>query len=88
MSLTDTAEAAHRAASAVTYTGAGMAAGSGASIGVSTYFGMSLGEWQVIGIVAGILFAAAGYFTNLWFKHAHYRLALAKAQQEADDEAG
>jgi hypothetical protein len=86
MSITDTAEAAHRAASAVMYTGAGMAAGSGASIGVTTYFGLTLGHWQVIGIVAGIVFAAAGYFTNLWFKHAHYRLEVRKSLGDPPEE--
>lgn len=86
MSITDTAEAAHRAASTVMYAGAGMAAGSGASIGVTTYFGLTLGHWQVIGIVAGIVFAAAGFITNLWFKSAHYRLAVRNGSSDPPEE--
>lgn len=66
MNLTDAADAAHKAASVATYTGSG----------VAVYFGFSPGEWQVIGIVGGLFFAAAGYLTNLWFKRAHYMLAL------------
>ena len=75
MSLTDTAEAAHKAASAATYGGSG----------VAVYFGLSPGEWQVIGIVGGLVFAAAGWATNFYFKRQH--LLLAKAKAQADPEA-
>lgn len=75
MSLTDTAEAAHKAASAATYGGSG----------VAVYFGFSPGEWQVIGIVGGLVFAAAGWATNFYFKRQH--LLLAKSKAQADPEA-
>lgn len=75
MSLTDTAEAAHKAASAATYGGSG----------VAVYFGLSPGEWQVIGIVGGLVFAAAGWATNFYFKRQH--LLLAKSKAQADPEA-
>jgi len=65
LNLNDAADVAHKAASAATYGGSG----------VAVYFGLSPGEWQVIGILGGLFFAAAGFFTNVWFKHAHYELA-------------
>jgi hypothetical protein len=65
VTLNDAADAAHKAASAATYGGSG----------VAVYFGFSPGEWQVIGILGGLFFAAAGFFTNVWFKYQHYELA-------------
>lgn len=70
--LNDAAEAAHKAATVATYGGSGTA----------VYFGFSPGEWQAIGIAGGLFFAAAGYFTNLWFKAAHLRLAKQRMSQE------
>lgn len=74
MSITDAAEAAHKAASAATYGGSG----------VAVYFGFSPGEWQVIGIVGGLVFAALGFLTNWYFKAAHLRLAIAKLQPDPE----
>jgi hypothetical protein len=74
VNLNDAAEAAHKAASAATYGGSG----------VAVYFGFSPGEWQVIGILGGLIFAALGFLTNLYFKHAHYKLAIAKAQADPE----
>jgi hypothetical protein len=73
--LPDVAEAAHKVASAATYGGSG----------VAVYFGFSPGEWQAIGIVGGLVFAAAGWATNFYFRRQHLLLAMAKAQ--ADPEA-
>lgn len=75
MNLPDAADAAHKAASAATYGGSG----------VAVYFGFSPGEWQVIGILGGLFFAAAGYFTNVWFKHQHLALAKAKAVPDPEE---
>lgn len=65
LSLNDAAEAAHKAASTATYGGSG----------VAVYFGFSPGEWQVIGILGGLFFAAAGFLTNLYFRAQHFNLA-------------
>ena len=76
MTVTDTAEAAHRVASAAMYGGATVSASSGASM----FFGYSQGEWQVIGVLGGLVFAAAGFFTNLWFKAAHLKLERKRSE--------
>ena len=80
MTFSDTAEAANRAASAAMYGGATVSASSGASM----YFGFSTGEWQVFGIVGGLLFAAAGFLVNWAYKHKHYKLA--RGRLEASDQ--
>jgi allophanate hydrolase subunit 1 len=75
MSSSEAAVIAHKAASAAIYGGSGTA----------MYFGLSPGEWQVLGVLGGLIFAAAGFVTNLYFKAAHLELARAKAK--ADQEA-
>lgn len=72
MTIDEAADAAHKAASAVTYGGSG----------VAVYFGFSPGEWQVIGIFGGLFFAAAGFLANVYFKHQHLKLA----KQGRDDD--
>jgi hypothetical protein len=47
--------------------------------GAAVYFGFTPGEWQVIGIVGGLIFAAAGFAVNLLYKHKHYLLAEKRA---------
>lgn len=37
--------------------------------GGAVYFGLSPGEWQILGIVGGLLVAALGFAVNLWFQH-------------------
>jgi hypothetical protein len=56
MNSSEVAEYAHRAASAATYGGSGTA----------MYFGLSPGEWQVVGVVGGLLIGAAGFAFNAW----------------------
>jgi hypothetical protein len=56
MSITDTAEAAHRVTSVVGYGGSGTA----------IYFGFSPGEWQAIGILGGLVIGLAGFAFNAW----------------------
>jgi hypothetical protein len=75
VNLPDAADAAHKAASAATYGGSG----------VAVYFGFSPGEWQVIGILGGLVFAAAGFFTNLYFKAAHLRVAKEQRRASIDE---
>lgn len=38
-------------------------------------FGLSSSEWQVIGVVGGILLGLAGFVVNVFFKALHYQLA-------------
>jgi hypothetical protein len=76
--MTEMVEVAHKAASAATYGGSGAA----------MYFGLSPGEWQVVGVIGGLVFAAFGFVTNLYFKHQHFQLAKQRVYGEGDDEAG
>jgi hypothetical protein len=46
-----------------------------AGSGTAVVFGLSPGEWQVLGIVVGIAVGVAGFAVNLFFKMQHYRLA-------------
>jgi hypothetical protein len=52
--------------------------------GTAVYFGLTAGEWQVVGVVGGIVIGLAGFFTNLYFKHQH--LKLARERLEAGEE--
>jgi cytochrome c biogenesis protein CcdA len=76
--INNTVEAAHRTASAATYGGAS----------ASIYFGFSPGEWQIIGIVGGLLIGLLGWATNAvlnyHFKNQHLKLAQSRAAALAD----
>jgi hypothetical protein len=54
----ESAEAIHRAASAATYGGSGMA----------VYFGFTAGEWQVIGVIGGLFIGFVGLAVNTYFQ--------------------
>ncbi len=41
----------------------------------SIMFGLTSGEWQILGVVGGILLGLAGFVVNVYFKHKHYKLA-------------
>jgi hypothetical protein len=58
-----------------------MYGGSGSAI----VFGFTPGEWQVIGIIGGLVFAAVGLVANLWFKAQHLDLARANAQADPEE---
>lgn len=45
-------------------------------MGVSMYFGLSPGEWQVFGIVAGVVIAILGFVTNTFFQWLRYRKGI------------
>ena len=45
--------------------------GSSASI----MFGLTPGEWQILGIAGGLLLGIAGFGVNVWFKWQHLKLA-------------
>lgn len=74
----DTVDAAHRVASVATYGGASTA----------VYFGLSPGEWQIVGILGGLLIGVAGWLTNAamnyHFKQQHLKLAQSRAATLAD----
>lgn len=53
--------------------------------GTAVYFGLSAGEWQAIGVVAGIVIGLAGLAVNYYFKHKHYKLAVMRAGVGDDD---
>jgi hypothetical protein len=73
MNLNETADAAHRVASAAMTGGASVSVASGASMAVTTYYGLSPGEWQVLGIVSGIAIGLLGWLTNVVFQWLRYR---------------
>lgn len=75
MSLTDTAEAIQKVASAAVPTGGVVAMGSGAV----NYFGLSKDEWTLVFAGIGALVALLGFFVSWYYRHKEYRLALAKA---------
>lgn len=52
-------------ASAATYGGSGTA----------MIFGLTPGEWQVLGVIGGLIVAVVGLVVNVYFKHQHLRLA-------------
>jgi hypothetical protein len=62
---------AAKAASAAQWGGSAVAGASGAA----RVFGLTTDEWTVIGIIAGIVFAAAGFVLTWIYKQAHLRLA-------------
>lgn len=43
--------------------------------GTAIMFGLTPGEWQVLGIIGGVLVGVAGLVVNIAFKWLHYRLA-------------
>lgn len=75
MSVHNTADAAHQAASAATYTGGTMAVG---SVGLK-YFGLTTSEWTLMFAGIGALMAVAGFAVNWFYKHQEYKLKLARA---------
>lgn len=56
-----------------------MYGGSGSAI----VFGLTPGEWSVIGVIVGILVAIAGLAINTYYKQAHYSLAEKLAARRA-----
>lgn len=63
--------AAEKVANAAQYVGGG-----GAVI-----FGLTPSEWSVIGVIGGLLFAAAGFLMTAWFKAQHLKLAKRVAER-------
>jgi hypothetical protein len=75
MTITDTAEAIQKVASAAVPTGGVVAMGSGAV----NYFGLSKDEWTLVFAGVGALVAVVGFLVSWYYKHQTYKLALAKA---------
>ena len=46
-------------------------------------FGLTPGEWQVLGIIGGLLTAVAGFLLTWWYKHQH--LQIARRSQDDDE---
>lgn len=71
--------------------GTAQVAGPVVTVGSATkqYFGYSLDEWSLIGILAGIALGALGYITgtavSIYFKAQHLRLARETANASEDE---
>jgi hypothetical protein len=52
--------------------------------GGAFYFGLSAGEWQVIGVVGGLLIALLGFAINWYYKAQHLKLARKNATEYYD----
>lgn len=52
--------------------------------GTAVYFGLTPGEWQAIGVLAGILIGVLGLLVNVYFKAKH--LEIARQQAHANQE--
>ncbi len=68
-------------ASATTYGGAVGAIGSG----VDTIFGLTTGEWSVVGVMGGLAIAVLGFFVNIYFKRQHLLIAQKNATPDIDE---
>jgi hypothetical protein len=81
MNVTETAEAAQRAASAVMYGGAGVSAASGGSM----FIGVSVAQWQIVGIFGGLVLGLLGLVVNaainFYFQYKRLKLAEAHARK-------
>lgn len=40
---------------------------------VTTYYGLSIGEWQVLGILGGLVIGVLGWLTGVVFQYLNYR---------------
>ena len=69
MTMAEAADLAQKTASGAMYGGAGLSAGSGATM----FWGLSAVEWQIAGIVCGIVIGFAGLVGNLAFQFLRYQ---------------
>ena len=44
--------------------------------GVAVLAGLTVSEWQAIGVVGGLILGALTFGTNYYFKHKHYKLEV------------
>lgn len=42
--------------------------------GAAVFFGLTTSEWQVVGVIGGLVIGAIGLLVNVAFKFMHYRL--------------
>lgn len=69
MTVAETAEAAQRTASTAMWGGAGLSAGSGATM----FLGLTAVEWQIAGVVCGIFIGVVGLAANVTFQYLRFR---------------
>ena len=67
-------------AAKVTGVSAAGTAGIAATMDVPRLLGYSADEWQIIGIITGIVIGAGGLMTTILFHYLNYRLHLRKVQ--------
>lgn len=51
--------------------------------GAAVVFGLTPSEWQVIGIIGGLVTAVAGFGLSWWYKHQHLKIVR---RDRSDDE--
>lgn len=71
-----------KAATAITYGGAGGAIASGA---VDPVLGLSTSQWSVLGVVGGLIIALLGFAVNVYFKRQHLLIALQTAKADLNE---
>lgn len=86
MAVSEIAEAAHRAASAVQHGGMAMSVGGGASVAVTEYLGLSIMQWQVVGILSGVVIGVVGLLLktaiDVFFRWQELKLKRAQLAME------
>lgn len=76
------------AATASFSTKAGYAVGTAGTAG-TLYFGYTVDQWTVYGVIGSLIFAALGFIvgalTNIYYKQKHYRLAVEHFAANGDE---
>lgn len=70
-----------KASAVAAYGGGGTAVISGAA----TFLGLTPGEWQVVGVLGGLVIGAIGLAFNVYFKHRHLQIALKAAHANPEE---
>lgn len=58
--------------------------GSGTAVisGAPQYFGLSPGEWQIVGVIGGLLIALAGFLVNAYIGWRRLQIDIERAKEK------
>lgn len=48
-------------------------------------FGLTTSEWQVVGVIGGLVIALLGWLTNIYFKRQHLLIAREAAKPDPEE---